>query len=202
MAHKFLYYLGAGASAQALPTVKPIVDKDRKIVTEGFAQALRSFSNIISSHNPNNNEQRIFLQQTSRELMALADQSKYFATVDTYAKYLYLKDREAFDKLKQTLATFFSLLQLWENKLDNRYLSWITSVMSETTFPENIKILTWNYDFQMQLGAEKFKEETFRVTSGSVEHSPPLINYWPAVNWEGRPSIRPGEIALDRKSVV
>jgi hypothetical protein len=192
---KFLYYIGAGASAHALPTVKPIYDGD-KCLNLGMAQCLMAMANQMRKDNfYNGDELKSFLASTADDLEALARECTGFTTIDTYAKFLYLTDRKKFEKLKTTLSTYFSIEQIWNEKIDNRYLGWVTSILSQQIFPENIKIVSWNYDYQFQFAASNFREESFSINR-VMRHTPPLIGYWPAVGWSGMPHVDTKDIAL------
>ena len=49
-------------------------------------------------------------------------------------------------------------------------------------FPENVKVISWNYDFQLELASEYFSNENFVLSgSGTSVHSPPLANYFPPI---------------------
>lgn len=177
MKEKFLYLLGAGASAQALPIVKG--PADGKI--QGLATSFKGMAIKLRNEHPHDNFSNEFVKQMNQNLLWLQQESENHGTVDTYAKYLYIRgEHDKFNTLKITLSAYFALEQLYRNKLDPRYLAWLTRLLDLPIFPENIKILTWNYDFQMQLAASHFREERFHNGSVSV-HSPPLIEYYPPV---------------------
>jgi hypothetical protein len=193
MAEKFLYYLGAGASAQALPTVNRIMEGGT-VLKEGLLLTMRQFAEgIRKKSNFTSNEQRDFLYDLAEKIEIHTREAFDFATIDTYAKFLFLKDEKSYGELITSLSSFFVLYQIWYNKFDKRYLSWLTSVMSTTMFPANIKILTWNYDFQMELAGEYFQNE--KLNKGGL-HSPPLIGYWPAVGWSGQPHHTEKDISI------
>ncbi len=126
-------------------------------------------------------ENKLFRDQKVESLRELAHKSVEFGTIDTYAKYLYLLDQEKLADLKNTLIFFFLSEQIIKKKFDKRALIFLTTILQyQQVFPSNIKILTWNYDFQIQTAALQFKEEQFNTigTSG-WKHSPPLISYFP-----------------------
>jgi len=184
--YKITYILGAGASAHALPTVKDIMDEDnKKIKSYGFAYSLRNFAfdlqrdkNIIPKFSP-------FVEKMSKDMLWLAENSDKFGTPDTYAKYLYLKDRNLLSKLKETLAFYFITEQFIKQKNDERAKIFLTSVMQiGAVFPTNIKIINWNYDFQIQLAGEIFRNETYHHGGNASVHTPPLITYYPGVGDE------------------
>ena len=112
----------------------------------------------------------------------MAENSQTYNTVDTFAKYCYLKDKGKFSLIKKILSVYFTIEQTINKKFDNRYLVFLTSVLeNEYQFPSKIKILNWNYDCQLQLASFKFKEEGISFTSNSFIQADPLINYSPSL---------------------
>lgn len=170
--------LGAGASAKVLPTVKATSS------TESLSQSLRIFAENLKADPIVESCYKNFITDLAIDLHWLADNSAKFGTPDTFAKFLYLQDRKSLPKLKNVLAFYFTVEQFINNKIDERALIFLTTVMQRNNvFPTNIKILNWNYDFQIQLAAEVFKKEGFH--SGVVNHrSLPLIDYYPSLGSE------------------
>ena len=90
MAEKILYFLGAGASAQALPLAKSVGTRSSQPEIPGLAHELgnininpllydlrdKNYQHLITTH-----------KDSFKELAAKADE---FGDVDTYAKYLHL----------------------------------------------------------------------------------------------------------------
>jgi hypothetical protein len=54
-------------------------------------------------------------------------------------------------QLKLTISKYFAIKQMVKNARDNRYLPWLVSIMNRRIFPDNVKIISWNYDFQVEL---------------------------------------------------
>ena len=110
------------------------------------------------------------------DLTWLSTASKEHSTIDTLAKKYYLTgDFTSLDRLKKSLITFFTLEQylFWpshpneeegyffkKNPIDKRYDSFIASVAkrsdNDLVLNGNIKILSWNYDSQLELCLKKF----------------------------------------------
>lgn len=176
--YKVTYLLGAGASAKALPTVKATS------TTEGVGQALRTFADNLKADTSINISFKDFIGNLAIDLYWLADNSDKYGTPDTFAKFLYLQERSSLKRLKNALAFYFTVEQFINKKFDDRALIFLTTVMQiGNIFPTNIKILNWNYDFQMQLAGEVFRHEKFHYGNGTV-HSPPLIDYYPSLGFE------------------
>lgn len=172
---KVTYLIGAGASALALPTVKKTES------TNGISDDLKECANALKADKTISEGYWSFIDQMSRNLHWLAENSDKFGTPDTFAKFLYLKDKEELKRLKNTLGFYFSFKQLFEKKFDTRALSFITTLLQDgNRFPQNVKILNWNYDFQIQLGTMEFRKEEYRYDGNVAKHTPPLIRYYPS----------------------
>ena len=118
----------------------------------------------------------------NRDLAAMTEE---FGDIDSYAKYLHLLNSGGFEleKLKKTLSEFFSLKQLLLNATDKRYLPWLVNLMNRKRFPENVKILSWNYDFQVELAAAKFGNlENVDHNGSSFTYSPSMLLHYPTID--------------------
>jgi len=186
---KVTYLLGAGASAEALPLVKS--NPVHKI--EGLPDAFRRVGDQIVNKNKDPNLV-ILASKLKDNLYWLAENSQIYNTVDTFAKYCYLKDKAKFSLIKKMLSVYFTIEQTINKKFDNRYLVFLTSILeNEYQFPANIKILNWNYDSQLQLASFKFKEEGISFDSNSFIQADPLIHYSPSMG------MYPLEIAKNKE---
>ena len=176
--YKLTYLIGAGASAKALPTVKSTS------TTEGVSNALKTFADKLKIDESINVSYKPFIDELVLDLYWLANNSDKFGTPDTFAKFLYLQERKSLPRLKKALTFYFTDEQFINNKFDDRALIFLTTVMQiGNIFPTNIKILNWNYDFQLQIAAENFRREEFHMGVTSI-HSPPLIGYYPSLGFE------------------
>ncbi len=166
---KFTYLIGAGASANALP----IVNK--------FEERIKQFSKeFLNDLNAELHEGEVFWTSYCNELKRLAKASSEFGTIDTLAKHYYLTDTAKFEKLKRYISVYFVLEQIYFKKSDKRYLIFLTTIMDSISFPRNLKILNWNYDFQFELAASSFIKDngaTFNKTG--IVREGTLINYVP-----------------------
>ncbi len=159
---EFTYLLGAGASASIIPTVKDFPLK--------LAQFAIEFQNIIKEIDLNNLKSRFSyinedvndeLNQLRRDFQWLEKESRAHASVDTFAKKLYLTNsHKLYKKVKALLDIFFTIIQLVEG-VDKRYDAFYATLLKkgergEVKLPENISILCWNYDFQLELSFNTF----------------------------------------------
>lgn len=160
---KVVYLLGAGASRgtrdggstilSGLPVVNEIVGE-----LEYMVQMLNSMSLTDKSLELIKSK----LIADFRELKKACYQN---ATIDTYAKKLWLQNKkDEFSKVELLLTMFFILEQIIR-KPDRRYDTFFANVLErkidaidELTLPDDIKILSWNYDNQLEMTYRKYLE--------------------------------------------
>lgn len=168
-----VYLLGAGASAQCLPVIDEL--PDRLSVFANIIQEAISFSRPGSTIKKPKEfvPQRLgALQQDVKWLIA---EMKSHKTIDTLAKKFYLiKERhDDLIKLKRVLSAYFIFEQIvatptiredQEKELpDKRYDSFVATIISgkrgELTLSPTFKVLTWNYDIQLELAYQQYRPE-------------------------------------------
>ncbi len=169
MATEIVYLLGAGASygERDENALSPWIKRGVPIVNE-LEKSIRNFVARLSSKGPNfpiDHEQinQHSLSSIITLLNWLAEKCKEFPTIDTYAKLLYITKQEAeYKKLKNALSLFFTLIQV-PNKRDLRYDGFIASLIGENLeFPNNLKILSWNYDCQFEFAYGEYLKSVNR----------------------------------------
>ena len=97
-------------------------------------------------------------EDLEENLAWLQEASRGHATVDTFAKKLWITHRDdEYKKLKHTLSAYFMLEQLL-NKTDKRYDAFFASILGEEAvdLPSNVCILSWNYDCQFELAYSEY----------------------------------------------
>ena len=173
MGNKFLYLLGAGASCNALPLVA------------NMSKSFRDFVPVLATLRVGD-EHKSIIKELIIDIKWLADTSEQYDSVDTLAKFYYLnQDQDNLNRLKRTLALYFLIEQFYFNAFDKRYLVFLTSIMEKhVMMPENVKILTWNYDYQMQMASSKFtKNKDF------IRYFPTMKEEIPDIAFEHDPDI-------------
>lgn len=150
-----VYWIGAGASAKALP----IVDQ----MPTAFDLHMKKIPN--------------FRQKSRAEygdyLKRLGKRCQQFGTVDTYARSLFLQnDHEALNELKLHLSMFFLLEQFLDKGIslgpspreplrsyvkakrdvvDTRYMGWLAVLLTDQIrIAPKAKVISWNYDLQVE----------------------------------------------------
>lgn len=185
MSEKILYYIGAGASAQALPQARSVWGNAPIPEINGLTYELNQidFESILKALPDGRYDKDINnMKARFRDLAAKADE---FGDIDTYAKYLHLMrpGGSELEILKKTLSEFFSLKQLLLNANDKRYLPWLVTIMNRKTFPDNVKIISWNYDFQVELAAAKIGDlEDVNHKGTSFTYSPSMLLHFPTID--------------------
>ncbi len=170
---KVAYLFGAGASANALPVVNQI-PKYITDIRNGLAPSALKLSNKDKfgqyvSHLPEN---RLWYQEELiKDLKWLETASSRHASVDTFAKKLFLtKDRVTLRRLKSTLSAFFVLVQA-SRRPDIRYDAFYASIINSlNSLPDNIRILSWNYDNQFEIAYAEYSR------TSNIEHQAAALN--------------------------
>lgn len=166
---KTLYLLGAGASANAIPTV-PDMEQNIRSWTKAFGYGLAEGFVAKLNFSPNT--------RLISKFEWLANGVKEFGTPDIFAKSLLLsKKKEDYRIAKITLATYL-LLEQCKNKVDKRYFGFFSALIDRNedsgnlTIHHSLKIATWNYDLQitealMSLTSLTEKETNLRILKSS-----------------------------------
>lgn len=143
---KYITFLfGAGASCQRMPLNVDIsnrVDQCIELLKEAALDNQDKKDELIS------------------DLKWISEEASNHASIDTYAKKLYIKrDFKKLKILRLALSVFFSLEQIGKIP-DKRYDSFFASILDDSpgSLPINIKILNWNYDFQFEISFIRFAD--------------------------------------------
>lgn len=178
MAEKITYILGAGASYNAFPLVKDIYNPDGLLIKNGLSSELDRLGYFFKDRGHNNH--------LTKALIDVGSESKKFGNVDSFAKYLYHKgDNRKLNSLKLALTFFFLHEQVSaeRQKTDNRYLNFVTSIIDENDrFPNNVKIISWNYDHLLEETCERYNSSPESLTqnaSGDFVQTEPFASYYP-----------------------
>ena len=190
---KTIYYIGAGASygsrengeiVEGIPVVKEI-PKEFDAFKHFIESAEIPDGEIIfqdmyrTGHADVENAKRYML----RDIDSLIQGIKEHATIDTYARKLYLTKRTRdLERLKALLCAFFLWEQL-EHRPDGRYDTFLANVLDDQTqnIPEGISIVSWNYDSQMELAFN-----SYRLNTGLAVFEKNIVGHWPLLTKNGR----------------
>jgi hypothetical protein len=188
-----IYYIGAGASygirkydeiIEGIPVVKEIPGEfdalkrfiEKADVPEGdivFQDMYRT------GHDDVEKEKRYMLHDINSLIQGIKDH----ATIDTYARKLYLTKRyRDLERLKSLLCAFFLWEQL-EHRPDGRYDTFLANVLDNHTLniPEEISIIAWNYDSQIELAFSSYNQN-----AGLAVFEKNIVGKWPTLAKTGR----------------
>jgi len=167
---KITYLIGAGASAENIPTVKD------------FPKKLIEFRDYIRGNFPINNDKLgENTQLILNDLNCIIEETSNHASFDTYAKKLYLTNQKNdLIKLKNILDSFLTAIQI-TNRLDKRYDLFLATILNNSNgklnLPQNISIISWNYDFQLELSLNNFyKKQSFSELDNEINLYPNSAN--------------------------
>ena len=169
MSEYVLYLLGAGASSQVLP------------VASAFAGQLDLFAKTLNVLRPrdivgDSNVSSALLGTWGRKqqdllnaIKWLAEESSRHISVDTFAKKLFfLNDGQNLKKLKAALSAYLVIEQSRQH-VDKRYDAFFASILQfdsdkqRVFLPKHLRILTWNYDTQLEKAFYGFCKDKNRV---------------------------------------
>ena len=160
---KIVYLFGAGASRNALPIVNEIPKRLKEVIIyfESEVMKLSESKSFDDLKLESPKTQREFQLELIDILQWLLDKSSNHASVDTFAKKLFIKGKvEELEKLRMALSVFFACEQLL-NKTDNRYDTFYASILEpRLKFPDRVRILSWNYDYQFELAFSEYSDES------------------------------------------
>ena len=162
---KVTYLFGAGASAgtekrPGLPVVDQLPDRIFELIKEISRKNL-----LLADSKPFKRQtKKDYQQQLIGDLKWVAEEADKHASVDTFAKKLFLKGEKGnadLRTLKIALSIFF-ILEQGRKPVDVRYDAFFASILNETPtkFPEHIRILSWNYDYQFEKAHSGFSDST------------------------------------------
>ena len=142
--HALVYLLGAGASHPSLPLAREVPSR------------MIHWGKLLSelpreSAEPNTGHR---FQEMSEEMVSWGTEASGHYSVDTLAKKLFLTHkRDELWRLKASMSAFFMLEQA-TRRAEQRYDSFFAAVLESPgkppTLPDNVWILTWNYDLQLE----------------------------------------------------
>lgn len=161
------YILGAGASFERLPLVKAVKMPDGTIRKSLGQEMLAMADNIEhlygSSSTITEKPSYAALLKGFRELGRSSDD---FSSPDTFIKSLEFKNKlNEVESAKLHLSLFLLAKQYATVSTDSRYISFLASILKKdngiVSIPSNIKVLSWNYDVQLELALAGFTTISF-----------------------------------------
>lgn len=164
MDSSILYILGAGASCGVNGNILPL-SNNFSIRLSDFHDFLKDYAASAAIEDGKTIDG---IGEFLEQLKWLSTESSNHASVDTLAKKLFFKnDVDSLKRLKAVLTSYFLIVQAI-NSVDMRYDSFLATVLTldsakKVRLPPNLKILTWNYDTQLEKSLYQFCDDTDHV---------------------------------------
>lgn len=151
------YLLGAGASAKCLPCVNDIPKQLEVLCSIFEVPELSPHREYSKTPLPTLSLWNEIKQQMINDLQTLSNKCKEYATIDTYAKKLYLTcEIDEFNHLLRLLSFYFVFEQIITLP-DPRYDTFFANVLNRgELLPENINFISWNYDSQFEIAYKEY----------------------------------------------
>lgn len=154
---RIVYLFGAGASfGKRAENDKDEILEGLPIVSEFPVQ----IDKLIERISEEEKQPKFYVAKTEpweydrlkEELKWLKESSESHQTIDTYAKKLWVTEKGPnYERLKKAISAFLTLAQL-ANKPDSRYDAFFANIIGSSVneLPNNVSILSWNYDCQFE----------------------------------------------------
>ena len=160
MNQKIIYYLGAGASAGAIPVVNKIndrIDEQQKLIKIWLLKF--------------DYEQEIkhFLTWYEQLLLMFVNDLKQTPSIDTLAK-VYLYSNPTKYQAYNNFISYFFAIEEFLGGIDKRYLGFIAGILngSNKNLNEKILVYSWNYDLQFERAYSIFLSDSDKLHGASL----------------------------------
>ena len=166
---KVVYLMGAGASygkrsdgkriVEGIPVVEEIKEEINRVIEWISTCKVPNEGYIYQLGDKNYNFDSI-MDMLKQDFEWLRDGAFHHATIDTFAKKLLIRgDENEYRKLKFLLCTFFLIEQVIY-PYDKRYYTFFANILTlNASIPDDIYIMTWNYDGQLGIAYREYVEE-------------------------------------------
>ena len=170
---KVVYFLGAGASYGKRIDPEELTADDVSLIEEGLPvvnEINEEITNVINwiygtelleksySFKGKECSDEVLRDELVAGFEWMREKSTQHATIDTFAKKLYLKGDNEYGRLKFFLTSFFMVEQCI-HPYDKRYDAFLASILnSDMSIPDDIFVMTWNYDVQLDIAYRDYQE--------------------------------------------
>ncbi|MBL7740649.1 MAG: hypothetical protein JNK14_15635 [Chitinophagaceae bacterium] len=182
------YLLGAGASANCLPTYINFFDRFER------------FKNLFQDTNPHFKDLNEIQKRDAQNILEVSnrilEESQFHNTPDTIAKKYFHNnsDSSLLTDLKEALIIFFLHQQILKQKhdensketpesrqsIDKRYDAFIASLLEpkrgNLKLYNNFKILTWNYDLQFEIAYSRYRKQNIPYCQTLIQSYPTIVS--------------------------
>jgi hypothetical protein len=157
------YLFGAGASVNAIPIVKGLVTSMKEELNDLINPVI--FSPVLEMNSNPFITKELFDNFIS-DYTWVVNSSEKHQSIDTFAKKLFIQGEfEDLKKLKTIMSIYFIIIQS-KKDADKRYDGFFASILQEShlVFPDHLKILSWNYDYQFEKAYSEYSRDS-RINS-------------------------------------
>lgn len=161
------YLLGAGASAGPANSKQGYTEVSTIPIVSELADRMSQQMEVLEAKFRKRDGETLGNSQVSIKqvvdpytltLQSFMNKLKHHASIDTYARKLFLRDfeddRNELKMLKRVFSTFLSIEQVLRG-VDIRYDTLFATILKKTDegleSPGNFKFISWNYDYQFEL---------------------------------------------------
>lgn len=144
------YLFGAGASRNSIPILNELIgsmQREKNDLKDNFAPK----AEYITIGGNEYDAKGLFKQFIEDFEWVIRDGAMH-QSIDTFAKKLFIQGEFGeLKKLKTIISIYFLIVQS-RSRVDIRYDSFFASILANnpSLFPPNLRILTWNYDYQFE----------------------------------------------------
>lgn len=171
------YLLGAGASANAIPVVSGFKERIftvKNILCQYILHGTGS-TELISTLPKKIIDKNNILRNIVNEFDWLIEEASNHQTIDTLAKKYFLTNHEKLNRLKKILIIYFAIEQIGTLP-DLRYDSFFASILKKDgkniLLAKNVKMISWNYDLQIELTLRKYINRTIEAIKEEYQIHP------------------------------
>lgn len=169
---KITYLFGAGASAKAMPTISDIKNRITEIIKLLEKNHFNAKDNIPSKSAPGYSYKELhdFLINDFHSFIKSWEDFNMDISIDGFMRHQFdntvhwYENNSDYQLYKKIIAAYFSIEQISNDKktddkyihyIDDRYIHFLQNIIESGKIPNSIKILTWNYDLQIELAFMK-----------------------------------------------
>jgi hypothetical protein len=170
---KVVYLLGAGASygirhkeapagtksliVEGLPIVKEINDELNVVIDWLKVERETDKTTIVEFLDKKSSVEEL-KPSLIEDFNWLKENCAKHATIDTFARKLHIRcEAQSYSRLKFLLSTFFLIEQVI-HPYDKRYDTFFANIVNRNgEIPDNILIMTWNYDIQLDIAYDEYQ---------------------------------------------
>ncbi len=193
---KFITYLfGAGASAKTIPVASQLKLRLNDLKVYLKTNFVTINQGTLSQLHHHLRDHQAELEKFISDIDWLLRETEDYDTIDVYAKNLYDRGSSSLNKLKMVLTFYFYFEQIvtfpsiispaetekYKKRIDSRYdnlLSIIADGQSgDIVFGNKIKILTWNYDMQIDMAIKKYTKKDIASVKKDYHIYPNINSY-------------------------